>query len=340
MTESYVLDRVIFKKGQQAKFILLCKSKLNMNQINLSRFIGVSQKTLYTWILEKKKMSHSAVLLLSKEAGIPTPTDIKVIKWVDHLKRAGTIGGQMKYKKYGFVSDEKRRKSAWRSWWNSVGKDKQNSIFNRVGIRIPPRDKRLAEFVGIMIGDGNVGEYAIRVTLDALSDKNYITYVKNMVSEIFGIKVKLYKHKKFRAIDVVVQSRNVVEFCIGIGLKQGNKIKNNIDIPDWIKASEALSIACVRGLVDTDGCVFKHTYTVNKKKYSYNKIAFTNKNKLVLLSVYNILIKLGFCVRITKDGNDVRIENKNDVYRYLKIIGTSNVKFLKKIVKRKRVGVV
>ena len=53
----------------------------------------------------------------------------------------------------------------------------------------------------------------------------------------------------------------------------------------------------------------------NDKKYCYTKIAFTSKSDVLLKSVENILINLGLCVRITKDGNDVRIDNQNDVYR-------------------------
>ncbi len=332
MSEAYVLDRVIFKKGQQSKYILACKNKLKLSYSSMSKLFGVSHKTIYLWAKEKRKISHNALLELSTRSGISVPKDIKVIKWIDHLSVAGKKGGTVRFKKYGGICNEEKRKDAWYKWWNEKGIHAINPIYDRKEILIPVKSEKLAEFVGIIIGDGSISNYSVRITLDSVADKEYVTYVKKIIKDLFGIDSIVYKHKKFRAVDLVIHRRNLVDYCKSIGLKSGNKIKNNIDIPEWIKKDSKLSIACVRGLVDTDGCVFKHSYRVGKKVYVYNKIAFTSKSKLVLMSVADILIKLGFCVRITKDGNDVRIENKSDVSKYLKIIGTGNNKFLKKLI--------
>lgn len=328
MAQSYTSDRVIFKKGKQAEYILLCKYSLEISWVGLSKKLNISSRTLRDWSKEKKKMSHDSAVLLSKISNVILPKEIKIMKWKDHLKNISVKGGTNHYIKYGKICDEKVRQGAWRTWWDNTGRYRDMDILKRKEVKIPMRDELLAEFVGIILGDGNISDYAVRITLDSIADKDYIEYVSKLIIKLFDIKPKILKHKKYRAVDVVMYRRNIVDFCISLGLKVGDKIKQGVDIPEWIKQNTEYSKACVRGLVDTDGCVFRHSYIVNGKKYSYIKIAFTSKNLSILDSVKRILINLGFHVRITKDSNDVRIENKIDINKYLNIIGTSNLKFI------------
>ena len=332
MLDMSINDRIIFQKGDQAKFILACKVKLDFSWVNIARKLEISTRTVRDWSKENNRMSYVMALKLSKIAKTPLPRKIRILKWKDHMRMIGKIGGDIQYDKNGSIGNEKNRKQAWLRWWKEKGVNMNNPIFIRKKIKIPEQTVQLAEFVGIMIGDGSINDYTVKITLDSFSDKDYVVYVVKLIIKLFDIVPLVRKHNKFRALDVIIQSRNLVEFCVGIGLKKGNKIKQNADIPFWIKDNKQFSIACVRGLVDTDGCLFKHTYVVNKKIYNYNKIAFTNKCPLVLRSMYEILIKLGFHVRITKDGNDVRIDRQEEVSKYLSIIGTSNPKFKTRII--------
>ena len=333
MAKSYTYDRVIFPKGLQTKFIFDCRSKLNISYVELAKICVISRRTLSYWISEKKKMSYNSVVILSKMSGVTLPIDIKIKRWNEHLKEISRKGGVAHFVKYGIVSDELIRKKAWRIWWNKEGKYKDIKILKRMEIKIPSKDIFLAEFIGIIIGDGCMTNNSVRITLDSLTDKEYILYVQALAEKLFGIKPRIYKHKKFRATDIVLQRVNLIDFLKSLGLKTGNKIKQNIDIPSWIKKDKKLSLRCVRGLMDTDGCIFIHSYKVNGKTYNYNKIAFTSKCSLLLESVRKILINLGLHVRMTKDSNDIRIENKNDVAMYMAHIGTSNQKFINKMIK-------
>ncbi len=276
-------------------------------------------------------MSHSAFIILSNIPGIIIPKDIEILKWSDHLRKISKKGGINHYIKYGEVGNEIKRKEAWRKWWEKEGKFKERKIFYRKHITIPAKDTALAEFVGIVMGDGGINDYMVTITLDAKVDSEYVPYVVLLIEKLFNIKPKLYYRKNNRAVDIVVASKNLVEFCINIGLKKGDKIRQNLDMPDWVKKDLDFSLACIRGLIDTDGCFFNHNYKVNGKEYTYPKIAFTSKSPSLLSSVSEILIKLGFYVRITKDGNDIRIENQKNVLKYIELIGSSNPKFNNKI---------
>ncbi len=97
---------------------------------------------------------------------------------------------------------------------------------------------------------------------------------------------------------------------------------------------------CIRGLVDTDGCFFNHTYVVNGKQYTYLKIAFTSASTPLRSSVEKFLINLGFSVRMSgvrsgNNGRDVRIDDAGSVAKYIREIGSHNQKHLDKIEKWK-----
>lgn len=332
MAQSSTSDRIVFKKGEQSQFIFDCKNRMNITWTKLSKILGVNCRTLRDWSKEKKKMSYVSANLISERSGVLMPDNTSIMKWSDHLKNISQKGGRAKFEKYGMISDESLRKVAWEKWWNEKGKSKKSGIFKRRDIRIPPKDILLSELVGIVIGDGSITDYTLKITLDSLVDKEYIVYVTLLLKKLFNIDPAIFKHKKTRATDVIIYSTNVVDFLKTIGLSIGNKIKHNIDIPEWIKNDKDFSIACIRGLFDTDGCFFKHKYKVNGKEYNYIKIVFTNKCKLVLNSVNDILINIGICARITKDGNDLRIESRYDVSKYIDIVGTNNQKFRNKII--------
>jgi hypothetical protein len=110
-----------------------------------------------------------------------------------------------------------------------------------------------------------------------------------------------------------------------------NKAKQQVDAPDWIKNNKEYSIACLRGLMDTDGGVFLHKYKVHGKQYSYKKISFTNKSTPLILFVFEILRVLGFTpkLRDTLEIKRVWLYNEHEVNRYLEVVGTSNYRLQK-----------
>jgi len=159
---------------------------------------------------------------------------------------------------------------------------------NLKSIKIPKKDENLAEFVGLMLGDGNIysnkkrGVYQIKVTNNSVTDKEYIY-------NLFGVNTYINFEKNRKGVNIRAGSMNLIKFLYSIGLKPGNKIKNNLDIPNWIKTKNNLLIPCIRGLFDTDGTVY---YQTRQRKNLV--IGFKNSNKLLLKTVRESLIKLKF----------------------------------------------
>ena len=194
--------------------------------------------------------------------------------------------------------------------------------------------KELAEFYGIMLGDGNVtkirgkgvGTYSIRIVGDARKDKEYLVeYVKPLIANLFDIAVKESKFKNSNAMFLQAHGKMLIEFLERIELKAGNKIKNKVGIPIWIKRNKTFLTACLAGLYDTDGSVYKLS-----EQNSY-QINFSNRNGRLLNEARNALISLGiYPSKITKN-KEFNVTKKSEIRKFLKNIKLHNNKHLNKI---------
>lgn len=237
-------------------------------------------------------------------------------------------------KKYGHVGgDPEKRKAAWRKWWQEKGRFQNHSILQVRPIREPEFSVNLAEMVGILLGDGGISKYQVVVTLNAVTDKEFIVYVAKLFKKLFGVAASIHQVRGTLAMNIVVSRTNLVKFCVEkLGLKIGNKVRQQVDIPDWIKGNKKFEIACVRGLVDTDGSIFTHRYKSNGKYYSYKKFDYTSVSRPLLRSAYEILKSNGLHPRPYR-GKSLRIDSIADMKKYFEIFGTSNPKHLKRYLK-------
>lgn len=329
MARSYISDRIVFKNYKtQWSFILGVKDKLNLSWQKMAEIAGVHNRTLRDWSRKDLKMPYDVAIDFSKRSGIGLPQNIKHQKWTEHLKSISKKGGIENLRQNKSIGgNTEYREKRWRNWWDESGKHKKYKIFERKKINTPMQDKVLAEFVGIMLGDGGVAPYHISITLNSNTDRDYVKFVNKLIFKLFKIKPKNYKDRNSKALNIVVHRKSLIEFCQKIGLKIGNKIKQGLNIPRWILDDDELTKSCIRGLIDTDDSLFIHSYKVRSRTYSYPKISFTSMSPDLIKTVYQSLIKLRFNVRISKSGKDVLIENMAHIAQYLKTIGSNNEKF-------------
>ena len=122
-------------------------------------------------------------------------------------------------------------------------------------------EKKIAEFIGIMLGDGNIGIYKIKrgklhqlkVTLDS-RNKEYTDYVKDLMKEVIGIEPKIFYKKKENAVDIKIYRKEGVIYAIkDLGLKISPKWEN-AKIPDKYCKGK-LGLLVLKGLFDTDGSI-------------------------------------------------------------------------------------
>ncbi|MBU2544528.1 hypothetical protein KJ618_03620 [Patescibacteria group bacterium] len=184
----------------------------------------------------------------------------------------------------------------------------------------------LAEFVGILLGDGYIGKGQWSITLNAKADKTYAKFVYELTQRLFHFKPAKYIRHDCHVIVISGSGVRSIQYFISLGLKIGNKVKQQVDVPKWIEENLSHSLSCLRGLVDTDGGIFTHTYRVNGKMYSYRKLAFVNRSMPLLQFASNTLKSLGFTPKIINKVANKRVwlYNQQEVKRYLEVVGSHN----------------
>ena len=333
MPISLKCDRAVFKKGEQREFLFKAKVLLNRSWKELSLILGLSERTITDWKAENSTIPLSAVTLLCEEAGINPPNfQTKNRFW--YTKIGGKLGGAAVLKKYGRIGgDPNLRKEKWKIWWEKEGKFRDFKILRPFTFNKPKKSAKFAEFIGIMLGDGEMSKNQICITLHHTDDYDFAKYVIMLENNLFGIVPSLYHDPKYSVNNIVISRSGLVKYLNSLGLPIGNKIKQNIDMPEWIKKNPKFSVACLRGLVDTDGCIFRHKYKVNNKNYAYKKLSFTSYSRPLRRTVYKLLKKLGLKPLISQN-KDVRLESQYDLRRYFQLIGSNNPKHLNKYFKK------
>jgi intein/homing endonuclease len=169
------------------------------------------------------------------------------------------------------------------------------------------------------------------VTLHSVDDHEYGKFVQKLMYTLFGVRTSVYYRKDAQAHSVVLARRKIVDYMCSLGLVTGNKVDQKIKVPEWVLENEMYSLACLRGLMDTDGSVYIHTYQVNKKQYQYKKLCFSSASAPLRKDVQFILHRFGSAA--TCSGTNVRIDAIADVKRYMEVVGTHNPKHLKRYIK-------
>ncbi len=319
-------ERARFLNGEQKKFLELVRSKLNTDSNGLAKIVGVSSRTIRDWKREKLTISLPALEKFCLMAKVGRPDNIEIIKPFQLAALKARNGWEAVIKKYGHMPrNEEHRKRKWFEWWENEGKLSRPLL----EINKPKHSEKLAEFAGLMLGDGGITQHQVSITLNRFVDYKYADFVEQLVFELFKVKPRKFIPRGTKVFRIYISRSELVSFCKSIGLVVGHKIRQKIDVPEWIKNNRKYFIACIRGLIDTDGCIFIHRYKVNGKWYSYKKLVFTSFSEPLRNSVFSFLQSIGITPRMAA-GRDVRIDSTTSIKKYFELVGTSNPKHLKK----------
>ena len=310
-------NRVVFQKGKQFEFLNNMREEVNLSWAQFAKYIKVHHRSLNDWKREKYSLPYSVLKRICRQLNLNEPNNVEIKKPFWSTRKAGRIAGKITFQKYGVIGgDQEYRKKRWHEWWEREGKYK--SVINKPKlINKPVFSKKLAEFVGIILGDGAITSRQITITLHHKDDKEYGEYVTGLIKELFKVPVSKY-HRDYKSVnDYVISRSELVQFCVNkLGLKVGNKVKQQVDIPDWIKLNKNYSVACLRGLFDTDGSVFSECHRIKNKRYCYPRLSIVNHSKPLIVSLYKILERLDFHPKFRKDNKKVQLEKKDEIIRY------------------------
>lgn len=190
---------------------------------------------------------------------------------------------------------------------------------------LPQKSKDLAEFIGIMLGDGSVSKYFSRISLNSIADRNYVDYVTALAKKLFGKRaVTIIHEKKIKMINVQISSIVVARFLKNMGLISYGKT-----IPSWILNSKVYRKACLKGLFDTEGSISFKTYSARKGISVYKQLNFRSADVKLMKFVRDSLNDLGFSPTNTPKRS-LYLSTHRGIDRYRKIIGFGNKKLLRR----------
>lgn len=196
---------------------------------------------------------------------------------------------------------------------------------HRKTVLIPKPSVRLAEFFGIMLGDGGINNaWQANITLNAIADRKYSLYVVDLCKHLFGIVPAVRKRKTREALVISLASTTVVDFLVDRGLLRGNKIAQGLAIPAWIMKNRSYRIACLRGLMDTDGCLYIHRHRIGGHTYKNIGLCFSSYAPKMIGQVARIFSESDIVPHVSGEGRKIYLYSQEAVKKYLDIIGTSN----------------
>ena len=214
-------------------------------------------------------------------------------------------------------------------------KFKYNGIDIRKNINLPNGPTpELAEIIGIMLGDGCLyldkkSKFHTIVCFHK-NEMPYLNYVKNL----FEIYFEPYKFH-IRELEHEFFLRNISK-CIGkvllsTGLKDGDKIKNKVQIPRWVFKKRKFLKSLLKGIFDTDGCIYR-------KYNNYAQIQFKFAGFPLIESVREALIKLKYNPTKIQDGYSSKghifwkfyLSRQKEINRFFSEIMPGNIKHVER----------
>ena len=321
------MSRIAFRSNQeQRNFLSQVENKLQLNVDRLAQLCSVHPRTFRDWRRGKYKLPKEALDLLCARCGIDFPK-AEILPEFWSRKEAGRSGALARYQVYGNPGTLEGRQKAGRllaEWLRRHPEvAKRNSAVVAKDIKHPTLSPLLAEFVGILIGDGGIrSRFQVIVSFNHSTDREHAAWIQCTVKRLFGLGSFQMERKGTLGSDIVISSVRLVQFLEKVaGLRPGHKLRNGLDLPPWIWERRSYQIACLRGLMDTDGGPFVHRYQVNGKWYAYPKLAFCSLSDQLLESVCRLFAELGFHPRLARN-HQVFIDRTADVKRFYRIIGS------------------
>lgn len=323
--------RVKFQPGQQRTFIEDVLRLTGVHITTLAGQIGVCERTVRDWRREKWQMDDHSLDHLCQLANLQRPVQVTLLPEHWSVAIASRIGGRRHFELYGSPATATGRSLGGR---NAQKRFRSNpDYFRSLGIAVrkpvthPHLSADLAELIGIMLGDGGMTNAQVKVSFNEL-DAAYADHVRRLITSVLGVSPARLADAHDHAFDLVVSRVEAVEVLESFGLRRGNKVQHQVDVPLWVWKRRDYRIACLRGLMDTDGCVYHHRYAVNGKTYGYCKLCFTSYSRPLLASAKRLFEGLRLFPTIhAYDGHRLYLHDTQAVRRYFEIVGTHNPRY-------------
>lgn len=195
--------------------------------------------------------------------------------------------------------------------------------------------EKLAEFVGIILGDGCIRKYdnytSIKISLNSETDWQYSLYVKKLILSLFKIEPIVKQRKDAKAVELFIFKRDVINFLTkDLGMATSPK-RGKAKIPKLFLNTQFENFI-LRGYFDTDGCVV----LTNNNGSPYIRLEMKISPSPMQSQFIDILKRKGFhfgVYKVRKDEVRVQLNGKEQLKKWANLVGFSNTKHIKRIKK-------
>lgn len=302
------MKRVKFIPGKQREFLLKACRKRPLKQFWIESKLDVSYSVLRRYVAEELTLPLPFAEKIAKDS------NQKLSDYPNELLDANW--GAVKGGKIGIVSMHKQYAHKLSEWGKENWRNNHSHMDHTKNITYPILNEKLAEFIGIYLGDGTLTKYFVRIFGDKRYDSHYFDYISDLVEEIFDIKPSIREIKNKNLIILEVSSKKLCNYLQKeFNFKIGSKIRNKQKIPMDILNNQKLLFACLRGLIDTDGTVSKDGTTLC--------IRFTSHSPTIIKQLTKINEKINIFTFTNKTSLGTR--NMSKIDSFFNLIGSSNL---------------
>lgn len=317
--------RVILKANDTNEYFNAIKKVSGLSFIKISKDLNVNPNTFKDWRRSIYSIPETIISKLEHKYKVKVPNDVKYISDQELKVKAGRNGALSRYKKYGNPGTAEGRK---KGGLNSLKTHKLKQTRFKTLKLFPTlqESESLSEFFGIMIGDGGMSSNQLIITLHSY-EIQYIKYVSKLTQQLFQQKPALYKRDNITQI--VLSGKDLVNKLHAKGLLIGNKIKQHVGIPLWILNNNYFLPYCLRGIFDTDGCIYQDTHVYKGKTYKNVCLAYTTYSHVLSKHIVGVLKKNDFNP-VLSSKNRVALRRKEEVIKFFDHFKPVNQKHLQK----------
>lgn len=195
-----------------------------------------------------------------------------------------------------------------------------NSVRVRVPPAVPPYSETLAYIVGVALGDGNLSNpngraTRLRITCDTRYP-NVIHEIRTALEILFPNNKVSLAQRMSTYLDISVYSNKLNEYLpwqVGLGPKKLQRAR----VPTWILNDADYARACLRGLIQTDGCIYTDR--------GYRMVNFTNDTAELAEDVSQMINSLGFKHSVYK------LKRKDSTHKYTVRVSSRAKEFMELI---------
>ena len=218
-------------------------------------------------------------------------------------------------------------------------------------------DENLAEFIGIVAGDGHLNcysrnnwrYYSIVITCNLNEDKFYFNNViQSKFKKLFNTCLNITCNKKKNYFNAYNYSKAIVNYINkNFSIPIGNK-SSDVNIPNNIMESGKLVLFFIRGLADTD---FSLSFKNKGKLHDYPVIKGSFKSRILVDNLNKSLTNFGFCTNVCfnernfdkrfgkgYERHSIYLSGKNNLEKWISLIGFNNPRLMTKYMIWKKFG--